>query len=41
MKEGFFISNLTLNFEYPFDKNQIKVTKKNENIALQQGAISE
>ena len=28
MKEGFFISNLTLNFEYPFDKNQIKMTNK-------------
>ena len=28
MKEGFFIFNLTLNFEYPFDKNQIKVTNK-------------
>ena len=28
MKEEFFISNLTLNFEYTFDKNQIKVTKK-------------
>ena len=28
MKEGFFISNLILNFEYPFDKNQIKVTNK-------------
>ena len=28
VKEEFFISNLTLNFEYTFDKNQIKVTKK-------------